>query len=104
MRRILIAAAGLLVASCSSQLSYDLGKAEDACHDETWPEKASLVRCLGARERPVYDQFAKEREDLALQFDQGALTDAQYRERLAQVSKDLRAQVTERRKSLPAPP
>src|SRR5579885_711190 len=111
MRRFLIMAVGFTTAACSSQLSYDLGKAEDACHETRWPGKEPLVRCLDARERPVwakdepatldlYNRFARERADLASQFDQGKLDEAQYRDRLAAVEHDLRAEITARRQSV----
>ncbi|MGH6737675.1 MAG: hypothetical protein ACREDY_01335 [Bradyrhizobium sp.] len=114
MRHSVIMAASLLVSACSSQLAYDLGKAEDECHARTWSSKAALVGCLHAQERPVwakdepqtldlYDGFAAARKELAQQFDRGTLGDSQYRDRLARIADDFRARITERRKAASAP-
>lgn len=105
---LVVAAAALCLAGCDSQLAYDLGKAEKPCHAEQFTEKAALVECLAARERPVwaqdepqtlalYDQYATAREALAKDRDAGTISEKEYEERLGQVSGDFRARVTEAR-------
>lgn len=102
-------------AGCASQLSYDLGKSDESCHDQQWSSKVALVRCLEAHELPVwtkdepatldlYKEFAAARDTLAQQRDQGTLTEQQYGDRLAALEHDVRARITDRRLSGAAPP
>jgi hypothetical protein len=110
MRSRFALAAALFAAGCTSQLSYDLGMAEDACHARTWPTKAALAACLTARERPVwakdepqtldlYDGFAAARGELAQAFDRGALSGDQYSDRLDQLAQDFHARIMARRQA-----
>ncbi len=112
MRRLISLAMALALGGCASQLTYDLGKAEDPCHAETFAKKADLAACLAARERPVwakdepqtldlYDQYAAARAALATQRDDGTLSEEQYEKQLADVSADFRARITDRRAEAP---
>jgi hypothetical protein len=110
MGRALSGLAALALAGCASQLSYDLGKAEKPCHEQTFTGKAALVSCLTAQERPVwaqdepqtldlYDQYAEARDGLARERDAGTLAEKDYESRLADITSDFRSRIAERRQS-----
>lgn len=110
MRRSIVLAAALLATGCSSQLSSDLRAAGAPCEDRQWPNKAALAACLDSRERPVwardepstlelYDAFARQRDALARQYDQGSLTDEQYRAKLDRTATEFKARIANRRKA-----
>ena len=108
-RRFAVAAAAALgLAACDSQLAYDLGKAEKPCHAEKYTGKSALVACLAGHERPVwaqdepqtldlYDQYAAARAELAQDRDAGTISEEDYDKRLADLSSDFRARVTDAR-------
>lgn len=108
MGRILLMAGVLALGGCASQLTYDLSKAEDPCHAERFAKKSDLVACLAQHERPVwakdepqtldlYDQYAAARAALAARRDAGTLSEDQYEQKLADLSRDFRARVSDRR-------
>lgn len=114
MRQLLAVATALALAGCASQLSHDLGSAEDPCHEATFAEKAELATCLELHERPVwakdepqtldlYDRFAAARKVLAKQRDDGAISEKKYDQHLADVAADLRKQIAVRRAAEAAP-
>ncbi|HWI26994.1 MAG TPA: hypothetical protein VN668_08475 [Stellaceae bacterium] len=106
---MLIIAGGLLLAGCSSsKLVTDLRQADDPCRDKDWPNKTALVSCLAAHERPVwaqeepstldlYDDYARKRQALAQQRDQGSLTEEQYNKQLWALDHASRDKISERR-------
>jgi hypothetical protein len=120
MRGLAALAVAAALAGCASQLTYDLGKAEDSCHDQKFPTKSALVACLTAQERPVwakdepqtldlYDQYATARAALAQQRDAGTLSEDQYEKQLGDTNSDFRARISARRAAeppaaTPAPP
>lgn len=104
-----VAAALLLWGCTKTQLGADLHSADTSCEDRHFKDKTALVACLAKTERPVwardepatidlYDDFAKQRTELARQYDSGAITQQQYRDRLDQLTASTRTKLTERRR------
>lgn len=112
-RRIVMVAGvagALALAGCATQLQSDLGKAEEPCHKQDFPQKTALSQCLAQAERPIwakdapqtldiYDQFAAGRAALAKERDAGTLNDKQYDDQLEALAKDLRARIASRQQA-----